>query len=572
MMKLPYGTANFETIRTEDYFYVDKTRYIEQLEFLPERHLMLLRSRRFGKSLFCNMLGWYYDRRHIDRFEELFKGTYIYDHPTPKRHAYMILSFDFSGINTETLEDAHDGFTREVRSRVRVFLNHYPEHFSLEEHQRIVQQPKPNEIVRELFDILDSHGLRSWVYIIIDEYDHFTNNILSQGKAMFKLLVKTDGYVRPFYEALKKATKNVVDRIFITGVLPILLDSLISGFNIGMNLSTEEQFNEMFGFTEEEIAPILEYLGDHVNRKDIRIYYDGYRFSPYADQTVYNSDMILYYGEKYDLVHHRIETMLDPNVVSDYHKIRVVLSIGDRALEEDILTRIVKREEIAINDITPLFILTQETEFLFDAKALISLLFYMGYLTIAGRSRLKITLKMPNLVLESLYLDYMQHLLMTRAQIRIDDMQRDEMIRDLVEGKIDLLIELTEKLLKGLSNRDYQRFDEKYIKVVMLSLLSNVNIYISHSEYEVGADGYVDLYLQAAFEPERSAHYFFELKYVKARATKRTQETKAREGRQELKKYLNTETARQIPNLHAYLLVFRKDRCVRKMFYTENHV
>ena len=257
--------------------------------------------------------------------------------------------------------------------------------------------------------------------------------------------------------------------------------------------------------------------------------------------------------------------MIDTNVVSDYRKIRAVLSIGDRAIEEDTLTRIVKREEIALNDITPLFILTQETEFLFDAKALVSLLFYMGYLTIAGQRGSRIYFKMPNLVLESLYLDYMQHLLMRRAQICIDNMQRDNMISDLLDGKIDLLIRLTEKMLKGLSNRDYQQFDEKYIKVVMLSLLSDVNLYIPHSEYEVSADGYIDLYLQAAFQPKQSAHYFIELKYVKARAAKQTQTRKADDGRQQLNGYLKTDSARNIPHLQSYVLVFRKDRCVQRI-------
>ncbi|GAK59505.1 hypothetical protein U27_06490 [Candidatus Vecturithrix granuli] len=132
-----------------------------------------------------------------------------------------------------------------------------------------------------------------------------------------------------------------------------------------------------------------------------------------------------------------------------------------------------------------------------------------------------------------------------------------------MNGRIERLIELTERLLKGLSNRDYQQFDEKYIKVVMLSLLSDANIYIPHSEYEVCADGYVDLYLQAAFEPEHSAHYFFEIKYVKARAAKSVLQAKEQEGRQQLRTYCQSDIARRIPHLQAYLLVFRKDRCVR---------
>jgi hypothetical protein len=139
------------------------------------------------------------------------------------------------------------------------------------------------------------------------------------------------------------------------------------------------------------------------------------------------------------------------------------------------------------------------------------------------------------------------------------------MLRDLLEGKIDLLIELTERLLKGLSNRDYERFDEKYIKVVILSLLSNVNLYIAHSEYEISADGYVDLYLQAAFDSQQSVHYLIELKYAKARAAKKLLDQKEEEGRAQMQNYLQSKTAQAVKNLHAYVLVFRKDKCARKI-------
>ncbi len=564
-MKFPYGTSDFAKIRTEGYFYVDKTRYIEVLENMPESSVVILRSRRFGKTLFANMLGWYYDQLTAGQFDALFKGIYIYDHPTPKRNAYMILSFNFSGINTQTLENANKGFTSEVRSKVRLFTGRYKNYFSADERQRILQEETPNDILNVLFDELNEKGLGKCLYVIIDEYDHFANNILSQGKDMFKDLVKTDGYVRPFYEALKKGTEGVVDRIFITGVMPILLDSLTSGFNIGMNVSTDVRFNEMFGFTEEEITPILTHLGSEESREKIRTYYDGYRFSPHAVKTVYNSDMILFYGLKYDPERKYIDSMLDTNVVSDYRKIRAILSIGDQAQEEEMLTRIVEQNAVSITQISELFVLTRETEFLFDAKALISLLFYMGYLTIAAATQTRVQLSMPNLVLKSLYLDYMEYILMKRAHIRIDGLKQDEMLWDLLEGKIQRLIELTEQFLKGLSNRDYERFDEKYIKVVMLSLLSNVNLYIPHSEYEVCADGYVDLYLQAAFDPEQSAHYFIELKYAKARASKKTLDKKERDGIEAMRTYLQNDTARAVKNLQAYVLVFRKDKCVRKV-------
>ncbi len=564
-MRFPYGEANFHKIRTEGYFYVDKTRYLEIVEQSPESHLVVLRSRRFGKSLFVNMLGWYYDQQHAELFETLFKGTYIYDHPTPKRHSYMMLTFNFSGINTETLENANAGFTFEVRSSVGVFLERYHEHFSRQERERIAEQPTPNDTLTALFHAIARKGLGKCVYVTIDEYDHFANNILSQGKQMFHDLVRTDGYIRPFYEALKKGTETVVDHIFITGVLPILLDSLTSGFNIGMNVSTDRRFNTMFGFTEDEIAPILAYLGDKINREEIRAYYNGYRFSPDDETTVYNSDMILYYALKYPREGGRLRNMIDPNVVSDYRKIRAILSIGDQEIEETVLTRIVRDRRVELKEISQMFILTRETEFLFTEETILSLMFYMGYLTIAGVRGIRVELAMPNLVLESLYLDYMQHLLMQRGNLRLGSRDQTQMLQALVDGDLAPLIALTEQFLKGLSNRDYQQFDEKYIKVVMLSLLSDVNIYIPHSEYEVRADGYVDLYLQAAFQPQQSAHYFIELKYAKARAAKQTLDRQAQEGAEAMSRYLDSPSARAIPNLRAYVLVFCKDRCVRRL-------
>ena len=567
-MKLPYGEASFEKIRTKGYYYIDKTRYIERLEAEPKSYVMILRSRRFGKTLFCNMLGWYYDRRHENRFDELFKGTWIHEHPTPDRGSYLMLTFNFSGINTQTLRNANEGFAAEVRRRVRLFTGLYREYFSPAERKYILEQSEPNDVLSALLDKIAEENLGKCVYVIIDEYDHFANNLISQGKENFKDLVGTDGYIRPFYEALKKGTETVVDRIFITGVMPVLLDSLTSGFNISANLSTDVRYNEMFGFTDEEITPILESLFPseaEAKREIIRAYYDGYRFSPLAERTVYNSDMVLYYGISYDPRHRHIESMIDPNVVSDYRKIRAVLAIGEKSLEESVLTQIVRDRAISVRRIQQLFVLTWDTEFLFTEGSLVSLLFYMGYLTISERQGLNITLSMPNMVLESLYLEYMERLLTVRGEVRIGSDEKLGMLEHLIAGNPDRLIALTEQLLKGLSNRDYQRFDEKYVKVAMLSLLSDVDVYIPHSEYEVSADGYADIYMQAVFEPDRSAHYLLELKYAKAKAGNRRLDTLEREAREEMRKYLRSDTARAIPNLQPWILIFRKDRCVRKI-------
>jgi len=174
---------------------------------------------------------------------------------------------------------------KKVRQCVRLFAGRYREHVSPAERKQILESREPNDILSALFRIIEEKDLGKCVYVIIDEYDHFANNLISQGREMFKDLVGTDGYVRPFYEVLKMGTETVVDRIFITGVMPVLLDSLTSGFNISANLSTDVRYNEMFGFTDEEITPILEALFSseaEASREVIRAYYDGYRFSPLA--------------------------------------------------------------------------------------------------------------------------------------------------------------------------------------------------------------------------------------------------------------------------------------------------
>ncbi len=239
-MKLAYGVSSFEKLRSEGCFYAAKTKYIEILEHLPESNVLMLRPRRFGKTLFASMLAIYYDRLLAEKFDPLFGGTYINEHPTPKQNAYMILKFNFSGINTETLENANRGFGREVASSARVFMERYNEYFSRDDKIRILESEKPNDI----------------------------------------------------------------------------------------------------------------------------------------------------------------------NVVSDYRKIRAILSIGDKALEENILSRIVEEGTISINQISELFVLTRETEFLFDDKSLVGLLFYMGYLTISDARKMAIKLTIPNIVLKSLYLDF----------------------------------------------------------------------------------------------------------------------------------------------------------------------
>ena len=252
MKKLPYGISNYEELIRDDYYYVDKTMYIEQLENLPEKRIMFLRPRKFGKTLFTSTLENYYDLKKKDKFEELYGKTYIGKNPTKLKNSYHILKFNFSGIDTSTEEATIKGFREKVKTSIRMFIKKYDIDFYINEND------EAENILDNLFKAFYIQKNEEKIYVIIDEYDHFANELLGFNTNQFKSLVSKNGKVRKWYEILKEGTESVIDRIFITGVAPITLDSLTSGFNISSDKTQNERFNEMMGFTKYELKQLME--------------------------------------------------------------------------------------------------------------------------------------------------------------------------------------------------------------------------------------------------------------------------------------------------------------------------
>ena len=245
MKKLPYGKSDYEQLIENDYYYVDKTRYIEKLENLPETYIMFLRPRKFGKTLFTSTLENYYDIKRADKFDRLFGDTYIGKNPTALKNSYHILKFNFSGIDTSDEETTMYGFKERVAAAINFFAKRYGLDF-------FVNTESEAEVI--LDNLIKAFGLqrpREKIYVIIDEYDHFANELLSFNTGKFKELVSRNGKVRKWYEILKEGTESVIDRIFITGVAPITLDGLTSGFNIISDKTQNCGFNEMMGFTND---------------------------------------------------------------------------------------------------------------------------------------------------------------------------------------------------------------------------------------------------------------------------------------------------------------------------------
>ena len=553
MKKLPYGISDYERLVEDEYYYVDKTKYIESLENLSEPYIMFLRPRKFGKTLFTSMLENYYDLKKTDKFYDLFKNTYIGKNPTKQKNKYHILKFNFSGIDTTNEETTIKGFKSEIVSSIKVFIEKYKMNF-------IINFGDEAEVI--LDNLIKAFSIQKQyekIYVIIDEYDHFANELLGFNTNQFKNLVSKNGKVRKWYEILKKGTESVIDRIFITGVAPITLDSLTSGFNIGLDITQSAKFNEMIGFTKTELVKMIEDMG--ISKEEqykilpiMKEYYDGYMFSIDGTEKIYNSNMCLYFLNRYIEQRKVPYQLIDVNIASDYSKLGSMLDLCRGDERDKIIEKIVSGEGI-IGEITAKFNPAIE----FTEKDLVSMLFYLGYLTIVGQEFEMAKLKIPNKVMQEIYSEYFIKIISNNANMQVLDSEYAEILREIaMEGKIDKLAELAQKFLENLSNRDYVKFDEKYVKLIFYCILMNFKAYRIKSEMEVQRK-YPDILL---IPKDRSKEYkaiMIEFKYLK-KEEKVKLKAKQEEARNQIKEYAEFEEINEIPNLNKYTVVAVNDK------------
>ena len=553
MKKLPYGISDYERIIEDNYYYVDKTNYIELLENLAEPYIMFLRPRKFGKTLFASVLENYYDINKKDKFKKLFNNTYIGENPTQLKNSYYILRFNFSGIDTKNEETTIRGFKKEVASSIELFVNSYKLDFYIN------NDDEAENILDNLFKAFRIQKQDKKIYVIVDEYDHFANELLGFKSDHFKNLISKNGKVRKWYEILKKGTESVVDRIFITGVAPITLDSMTSGFNIGSDKTQDLRFNEMMGFTKEELEKLMV---DQEIQKDeqeklfpiMKENYNGYKFSIKASKKIYNSNMCLYFLNEYITYRAIPEKLVDVNIASDYNKIGNMLTLCKNENRLDIIEATVLGEKIQ-TDIVQKFNPSIE----FGEKELVSMLYYLGYLTIDGERLGRAELKIPNQVMREIYADYFLKMLENDTNLKINEKDYNEVLEQMaLEGKIDKIIEIMEKYLKNLSNRDFMNFDEKYIKVMFYSIAMSLDIYIVKSELELGR-GYADLLLVPKDIDKDYYSIIIEFKYLK-KSEENELVKKQKEAKEQIKKYSSSEEIKRIKKLNKYIIVGINDK------------
>jgi hypothetical protein len=556
----PHGVSSFEQLVAQGYIFVDKTPYIEKLEIEKQKFVSFLRPRRFGKSLFLSMLEHYYDILYKDRFQELFGKYYIGKNPTPLANSYRVLVFDFSGIGAGSVESVQNKFNSFVKAALEEFFIKHPT-FSPQKQAYILAYESAEELLTHFFR--NYVGFSERIYLLIDEYDHFTHEILIQNLDAFKTAVSFGGYVRKFYEVIKSATRQgVVDKIFITGVSPITLDSLTSGFNILTHLSRHKSFASMMGFSEEEVRSLARLAlqdpsQEETVMQDLRYYYNGYKFSPRAQEYLYNPDMVLYFLKHLAEEQEYPEQMLDANIAPDYEKLKNMFEIPGFQKNREVLEEVLEKETVSGKAI-----LQFSLSLGFGKREFINFLHYLGNLTIkdVDVSGL-IEFKIPNKVIEELYWRYYAHLLQQEADLPEQASELESIVGQMARtGKADEFFAHIQKLLQQLSNRDYRGFSEKHIKMAIMAYLIQAGNFYVQSEREVKGGGYLDLELYVRPGSLAKHHQFaLEIKYLKkeeeAQKDRAMQEAKA----QLLNYYQNDEILQSKSQLHLLAVVVVKD-------------
>jgi hypothetical protein len=555
MLRIGYGQSSFETLIKDGCYYADRTNYLPKLEDLGAKYFFYLRPRRFGKSLVISMLEYYYDIFHADKFETLFGKLAVGSTPTPLKNSYLILRFDFSGIDTTTIERTEQMFVEKIKLGVSTFRNKYKDLYSKEEEDYWLETNRAEVVMGRLFNTVIFSTQK--IYLLIDEYDHFTNELVSFNLEGFKESVSRNGFVRKFYETIKTAAGNsIVDRLFVTGVSPVTLDSMTSGFNISTSLTLDADFHNFMGFTEAEVADILR--GIEVSETDMpkliramKKWYNGYLFSTKAPESVYNPDMVLYFAHYYARYREYPEEMLDMNIASDYSKIRKIFRIG--GFENNklaTLERLIKGERVLVQ-------LTSQFSFEkagFPTEDMISLLFYMGFLTIKKKWGDKYEMVMPNKVIRDIYFQYFLQVMEEKAQTNRDLYDLSNALDELIwENKPKAICEILEEALDNLSKRDYQGMDEKHIQAMFYAYLNLSKMYEVKSEYEENRKHFDILMLETPIA-EAKYEFIFEFKYEKKAGEKRTS-TVLSEAREQMLGYLALQNIRQHPKMKAWVIV-----------------
>lgn len=511
---VPYGVADFATVIEQNLYYVDKTMFIPELEKQP-RNLFFIRPRRFGKSIFLSMLYSYYDCTQSHKFQSLFGNLWIGQHPTPLQGKYQVLFLDFSQI-TGNIDKLETKFNSYLSINLDAFVRQYSEYYQAEM-EEILAQEDFEEKMELIFKAAKAHQYH--LYLIIDEYDNFTNVILNErGENVYHAITHADG----FYRDVFKKFKGNFERIFMMGVSPVTLDDVTSGFNIGWNISIKPEFDEMLGFSTTDVVEMFTYYKEHgsipadsdidaiVN--DMKPWYDNYCFAEEAlkkKTRMFNCDMVLYYLRNYMDNGCSPRQMIDPNTRTDYGKMKKLLQFDKLDGERKGIIRKIAEEEQIVTQLYESFSAYQIPK----AEIFPSLLFYYGMLTIKGTRGSKLILGIPNNNVRKQYYGYLEEEYQAKAYVDVN--QLTDYYYDMAyDGKWEEGLRfMADAYAKVSSVRDGIE-GERNLQGFFMAYLNLNDYYITAPELELN-HGYCDFFLLPDLTHYASQHsYILELKVL----------------------------------------------------------
>ena len=564
--RIPYGMQNFEDVIKEDCYYVDKTPFIEQIEE-SNKYFFFIRPRRFGKTLTLSMLENYYDINKKDKFEEIFGKLYIGQNPTPEHSTYLIIHLNFAEV-AAGLDDYKNGLDNHCRLVFNFFCDIYAHILPADTKEGLQQEPDAVSKLRFLCQKCQEVGKK--IYLFIDEYDNFTNMILAHEEHLMRYRNQThgEGYLRQFFNTIKGAAGNTLGRVFVTGVSPVTMDDLTSGFNIGTNYSLSPKFNEMTGFTEEEVREMLDYYRsvlpfNHTTDELIKVmkpWYDNYCFAvkSYGKTTMYNSVMVLnfisnYIDNEYDIP----DSMVETNIRIDYDKMRMLIRHDKEFTHDASIIQQLVTQGFVIGTLNENF----PAERINDPDNFLSLLFYFGMVTIDGTYKGETKFIIPNEVVRDQMYTYL-----------LDTYKENDLVYDRYsKGKLESKLAydgqfkpyfeyIADCLKKYSSQRDKQK-GEAFVHGFTLAMTSQNKFYRPISELD-NDGGYADIFLSPLCDIYKDMvdSYIIELKYSKSQTTDEQVKKLFEEASAQISRYADSDMVREAvktTKLHKLVVIYR---------------
>ncbi|QEP42056.1 AAA family ATPase [Ectothiorhodospiraceae bacterium BW-2] len=541
MVNISYGLGHFKTLREEGGLYFDRTHLLPELE-AAGRQLLFLRPRRFGKTLWLTLLESYYDIAAADQFDPLFGDLAIGQNPTPNRNRYFMLKWNFSVIDP-------GGDYQQLVSRIHRHINNSIEFFSARYH----------DFLPEAVPIDQTDGLGSLekllivakrfnfpLYLLIDEYDNFANEVLTsreQGRQRYNELVEGEGVIKTVFKAVKAATDGLgLERVFITGVSPVVMSDITSGYNVAENISHWPEFHALCGLTAEELQPVCHQIAQHCQLPEsaadealamMRNFYNGYRFCREETQRLYNPTLTLYFLKHWQRRCRYPDELLDDNLAMDKNRLRYIAALphGTEVIE----AALNPQQSLWVAKLAQNFGVKAMLNDPPDASFIISLLVYFGVLTIESVNLLgELTVTIPNQVVRSLYIDRIQQQLLNGYE---DNNRQQAVAKQLyTEAEFEPLVDFIEqRFYSVLDNRDRRWSNELTLKTTLLLLLTNDLYYLPRSELSLGG-GYSDLLFEIRPDKRQAPLYdlLFELKYLSLKDLKLSAEQLSELSREQL--------------------------------------